>query len=718
MSHNKPGHASGRDAVFWSDKMNEYLIDSLLYQQSIGHRGESRFSSVAYDSIVTGVGQRFGVAIDRNNIKNRLKYIKDTFYECRNLLSGDTRIKWCPESRRFNADPNVWRELIQRNPEAKKWMTKTIDHYDRLMELFSKDREKFPVAESSNGTPKKKARTEPPKHRLRHSPLNGHELSAPESSNKLLQKKESSDKLSQKKQSSDKLLEEKESSDKMVDKTEIPDEAITNAEVDLSDLCRTENGIVAIPVRANAYGKGLPYAPENWPRAGDIWYWKVGNRAVRSGAGHWADRYLTPPSRYREATGKKTGFASRIQVEEFIKREFPDVDPSTFFSMFIWKIPADGHRILKGTQQVRLHEPEPVVADPAGPCKARNSLCNLEREGFIESPPAQACNICCTVPGFCRECCCILCNRTIDYSFGSYSCIKCEAVVEENYICGHVAHLDCALRCYMAGTVGGTIGLDVQYYCRRCDNKTNLMMHVEKLMETCQSLKSRDEIEPILNMGLCLLRGSTQMRAKGLENHMGSAMAKLKCGVDLVEVWKMENNEDRATLSAENSPPASGVTGVTVLGTRQVPEVGVLSGHPDLIDPDELTMAVENLPVYIPGDHNTASAKFEDEIDLALQELKKSQEAEYRVAEQRLYSQKDRILSLYRQLENERARLEDPLPLSDTSNYGAIIGNVYSYVHQAKHEEEKFKCMLKVAGGFGKAPESVTKEFFGLPADK
>ncbi|CAN6281409.1 unnamed protein product [Urochloa humidicola] len=702
MSHSKPGHGSGRDAVFWSDKMNEYLIDSLLHQQSIGNRGESRFFSVAYDSIVTGVGQRFGVAIDRNNIKNRLKYIKDTFYECRNHLGEDTRIKWCPESRRFNADPNVWRELIQKKPEAKKWMTKTIDHYDRLMVLFGKDREKIPVAESSNGTPKKKARTEPPKEKLRHTPLVGHELTVPESLNK----------LSQKKESSDKLLEKKESSDKMVDKNEIPDEAITNVEVDLSELCKTESGIVAIPVRANAYGKGLPYAPENWPRSGDIWYWKVGNRA--SVTGNWADRYLTPPSRYREATGKKTGFASRIQVEEFIKREFPTVDPSTFFSMFIWKIPAEGHRILKGTQQVRLHEPEPVVVDHAGPCKARNNLCNLEREGFVESSPAQACNICCAVPGFCRECCCILCNRTIDYSFGSYSCVKCEAVVEENYICGHVAHLDCALRCYMAGTVGGAIGLDVQYYCRRCDNKTNLMMHVEKLMETCQSLESRDEIEPVLNMGLCLLRGSRQMRAKGLEKHMGSVMAKLKSGVDLVEVWKVENNEGRETLSAgENSPPTSDVA---VLGTRQVPEV--FTGHPDLIDPDELTMAVANLPVYIAGDHNTVSAKFEDEIDLALQELKKSQEEEYRVAEQRLYSQKDHILSLYRQLEYERAQLADPMPLSDTSNYGVIITNVLSRVHQAKREEEKFNCMLKVAGGFGKAPVSVTKEFFGLPADK
>jgi hypothetical protein len=67
-------------------------------------------------------------------------------------------------------------------------MMKTIDHYDRLMLLFGKDREKRPDVENSKGTAKKKARTEPPKERLHRTPLNGKESAVAESSDKKVDK--------------------------------------------------------------------------------------------------------------------------------------------------------------------------------------------------------------------------------------------------------------------------------------------------------------------------------------------------------------------------------------------------------------------------------------------------------------------------------------------------------------------------------------------------
>uniref|UniRef100_A0A0D9VYY4 Uncharacterized protein n=1 Tax=Leersia perrieri TaxID=77586 RepID=A0A0D9VYY4_9ORYZ len=684
-----------REAVVWSDKMSEYLIDALLHQQAIGNRSEGRFLTAAFDSVITGVADRFGVTIDRSNIKNRLKSIKESFHECENLFEKESGFKWSAMTKKFYADPNVWREYIERKPEAKKWINKTIDHYDRLLELFGKDRERCPALSSPKSSPAKKARRDPPKEKPQRAPSQR----APSNGLK-----------------SPILIRSKE----MVNENEVPSKVATKqnmaVEQDLSEKCTSENGLLATPVEGNSFGIGLPYAPENWPCSGDEWSWKVGNRA--SANGHWLDRYLTPPSRFRDATGKKTSFTSRLKVEEFIKTEFPEIDPSTFFSMFIWKIPAKGDSIQRGGGEVRRVFCPNGSADPVGPCRARNNLCKLERDGFTESSPAQDCVICCKMPGFCRECCCVFCRKVVDYSFGGYSYIKCEAVLEENYICGHIGHLDCALRTFMAGTVGGSIALDVQYCCRRCDNKTNLMMHVEKLLDTCQSLQSRDEIEPILNTGLCLLRGSRQIRAKKMEKYMGSAMAKLKCGVDLAEVWKMEDNDVESTLSAEVFPATGGVT---VLGIQQAPEEDGPPGFPYYVDfaDNDLQRAVENLPAYITEDHKTMSVRFEDQIDHALKELKRSQEAEYKLAEQKLYSQKDFVLSLYRQLDSERSILADPMPLTDgdSPQYDTLMSNVMKRVDQVKREEDKLKVMLGIADGFGKTPSGVIKKHFGLSAD-
>ena len=160
--------------------------------------------------------------------------------------------------------------------------------------------------------------------------------------------------------------------------------------------------------------------------------------------------------------------------------------------------------------------------------------------------------------------------------------------------------------------------------------------------------------------------------------------------------------------NAEESLPPT--TDVALLGVEQ---------YPYLIDPqvdNELQRAAENVPVFITGDHNAVSVQIEDDIDHSLKELKRSQEAEFRLAEQKLYSQKDYVLRLYRQLDTERSELADPVPLSDTSRYSVLLSNIMSRLEQVKREEEKLKAMLKVSKGFGKTPANV-KEHFGLPVE-
>lgn len=155
-------------------------------------------------------------------------------------------------------------------------------------------------------------------------------------------------------------------------------------------------------------------------------------------------------------------------------------------------------------------------------------MCSSLSEAPDPSPlEAMFCDICCSEPRFCRDCCCILCCKTINTAVGGYSYIRCKATVLDGYICGHIAHIECALRAYVAGTVGGSIGLDAEYFCRRCDSRTDLISLVMNLLQICETVESRDEIEKMLNLAICMLRGSRKMTAKQLLRHIESAMAKV-----------------------------------------------------------------------------------------------------------------------------------------------------------------------------------------------
>jgi len=146
------------------------------------------------------------------------------------------------------------------------------------------------------------------------------------------------------------------------------------------------------------------------------------------------------------------------------------------------------------------------------------------------------CDICCSEPGFCRDCCCILCCKTVSSAYGGYNYIKCQVNVGGG-ICGHVAHMECALRCLLAGKVGGSIGLDAQYHCRRCDGRTDMISHVNNLIQTCRAADLDAEIrKKILNLGACLLRGSQKPVAKELLCRIELAISK----VSLNGFWVIE----------------------------------------------------------------------------------------------------------------------------------------------------------------------------------
>ncbi|KAL0368102.1 UNVERIFIED_CONTAM: hypothetical protein Scaly_1029100 [Sesamum calycinum] len=408
------------------------------------------------------------------------------------------------------------------------------------------------------------------------------------------------------------------------------------------------NGFNLYPVSVNDSGEGLPYAPEDWPNPGDKWGWKVGRRTAISG--YYLDRYMYLPARLREA-GHKKGFASRLSVEQYIRAKFPDTDIDAFFASFSWRVPSKSSK--KGDREMFRH-PGETADDPGSDihisgvrCKAGNRFCSSLAVGEDHVSEVMFCDICCSEPRFCRDCCCILCCRIIDKACDDYGYIRCEANIE-GYACGHSCHIDCALRAYMAGTVGGSIGLDAEYYCRRCDSRTNLVSHVTKLLESRESIVSRDDIEKILKIGICVLRGSKKTSAKQLLHHIELAMSK-----------------DQETDS----------------------------------------------PLSSKFDHRVESLKLEDEVDQILDSLRKSQEIEYRLAEERLSAQKNYILNLYQQLNEERSDLSRHTSSEDQDS---LLDAVLSRVDQVKREVSRLKDIAEVAKGFGRVPKHILKEQFDL----
>ncbi|KAE8685577.1 hypothetical protein F3Y22_tig00111095pilonHSYRG00126 [Hibiscus syriacus] len=337
-----------------------------------------------------------------------------------------------------------------------------------------------------------------------------------------------------------------------------------------------------------------------------------------------------------------------------------------------WKIPAKKHSLTNVAQAFSAalpHEKVVPVADPQSDgltCKAGNK----------------------NESSFCRDCCCSVC-KTIDLKHGGYSYIKCEAMVD-GYICGHVAHLNCALRSYMAGTVGGSIGLDAEYYCRRCDSKISLISHVTLLLKTCESIDSRDEIEKILNIGLCALRGSQNTNARGLLNRIESSIKQLKYGTSLEDIWKVKESDSAIT------------TGIFHNGNGGLEP----TNHRDAVDDKPCLGSV----LSISSDYHSEYLKIEYEIDQVLQALRKAQETEYQIAEERLYDQKAYLRHLYQQLEKERSELQGQPSGKEADAY---LNAVLNRVDQIKYEVMRLREMEEVANGFGRTPK-VLKEYFGF----
>lgn len=115
-------------------------------------------------------------------------------------------------------------------------------------------------------------------------------------------------------------------------------------------------------------GKGLPYAPVDWPNPGDTWGWKVGRRIRNDGI--YKDRFLSAPENLQEKPSKPLVFASKVSVHRYIESQFPGADVDAFFASFTWDIPAEL------TESKESISPPALVTLPQSPPSREKELAN------------------------------------------------------------------------------------------------------------------------------------------------------------------------------------------------------------------------------------------------------------------------------------------------------------------------------------------------------
>lgn len=150
---------------------------------------------------------------------------------------------------------------------------------------------------------------------------------------------------------------------------------------------------------------------------------------------------------------------------------------------------------------------------PRKRCQAQNPHCNLEtgKSALSGATETLACTICCSEPGFCRECKCVLCCKAFWPDTDETNLIRCmnRPIPGGAGICGHAAHLECAVKSQLARVVKKN-GIDVEYICRRCDRKTNLRDAVARLIESVGRTIARPKVEKNLQLAMQIMQDSQQ----------------------------------------------------------------------------------------------------------------------------------------------------------------------------------------------------------------
>ncbi|KAF1899382.1 hypothetical protein Lal_00019510 [Lupinus albus] len=134
------GQTIGSNHMRWTNEMDPVLMNAFTEELTKGNRHDGSWTSEAYSNVIKVLQHVVAPNMTKQHVTNRMKTLKEHFAESYDLFNNLSGFAWNRMTKRFEAEDDVWEDFIKDKPQAVKWRTVQIRHYDTLKELFGADR--------------------------------------------------------------------------------------------------------------------------------------------------------------------------------------------------------------------------------------------------------------------------------------------------------------------------------------------------------------------------------------------------------------------------------------------------------------------------------------------------------------------------------------------------------------------------------------------------
>ncbi|KAI9083242.1 hypothetical protein K1719_034774 [Acacia pycnantha] len=128
-------------SLILTSKMDDALIESFTHELDMGHKVNGTFTPTAYANIIAHLTTLVGFKVDKDKVKNRWKTLKKKYSEVYDIFKGGmSGFSWNSSTHTWEAEDQVWEQLIEVKPKAAYWRNTPLPNYEKMMSLYGNDR--------------------------------------------------------------------------------------------------------------------------------------------------------------------------------------------------------------------------------------------------------------------------------------------------------------------------------------------------------------------------------------------------------------------------------------------------------------------------------------------------------------------------------------------------------------------------------------------------